>query len=479
MREIAAGVLFLFLTFPLLAQTVTQRVRTGHTVEDIDVMGKQVIVLDGYEVFAADRNGFTKLVDARDAGATSHVNSFTWIDSEKLFAFIEPSNRGFMILADEKGRPMGTRAITFPAGFFPSASEGLTWLPKGTPFPDHLALVVFDDDLHPRIEIMTTNGTVVHEILLGPPLDGLIIGSVDVLDADHLVLMVIPNLLYVVDYTGAVVSGPTRVFEATNVECVVRTKDGIAVADYFSGRIFALDRNLQRRPQDDLHHDVGVKIHPTGIAWSSDTYRYIVMSDTADIDVLSNVGFTLPVSLDDPVPILHPSAHNLVRSSHPTYLPDEHKIAIAHRRLPTAILVYAPNGRLLEQIDVSAVGGTAQLNSVVYVPSTQEFYLRFGETTPRFRVVSRTGTFVRDVDLSGTGTSGFGPMTVAGDDIVVRTNAGLMRLDLNGSVIATYDMAPLRMPQFRGITAITNGPDAGKFAACDSTGAEVVVFTLP
>ncbi|MGZ5431483.1 MAG: hypothetical protein ACXWH7_01050 [Thermoanaerobaculia bacterium] len=478
MRNLAAGLFFVLLTISTFAQTVTQRVRTGHTVEDIDVMGKQVILLDGYEVFAADQSGFSKILDVRDAGATSHVNGFTWIASEKLFAFMEPTDRSRMLLSDEKGRPRGTRAITYPAGFFPSASEGLTWLPKGTPFPDHLALVVFDDDLHPRIEIMTTDGVVVHEILLGPPLDDNFIGSVDVFDANHLVAVQVPHTLYVFDYTGAVVSGPTRVLEATNVEAVVRTPDGIAVADYYSGRVFALDRNLQRQPGNDSHNAFGVKIRADGIAWNPDTYRYIVTSDTSDVETRSYAGFTLPISLDDPVPAFHPAAHGLVVSRHVTYMSDEHKIVVA-RRLPAAILIYAQMGKLLEQIDVSAVGGAAPLTSVVYVPSTQEFYVRFAEATPRLRVVSRTGAFVRDVDLSGTGTSGFGVMTGSGNDLVIRTNAGLIRTDLSGVLLATYDMAPLRMPRFAGITAITNGPDAGKFAACDSSNAEIVVFTLP
>lgn len=477
MRQIASALVVVFLSAASFAQTVTHRVRVGHSVEDIDVMGKQVVVIDGYEVFATGKNGFTKLFDVRDAGATSHVNALTWIDSENLFAFIEPVDRSEMVLCDEKGRPMGTRAITYPPGFFPSHTEGITWLPKGTPFAGHLALVAYDDDSLPRIQILTTAGSVVHEILLGPPFDSLFVGSVDVFDADHLVVAMLPNQLYVIDYTGAVVNGPVTVYEASNVEAVVRTSKGVTVADYFSGRIYALDSNLQRVPQDDLHNAFGGKIRPDGIAWSSLSHRFVLTSLAGDL-VQSRAGFSLPFTLDDPTFVFHPNAHGFIRARGVTYMEGEDKILLAHRNLPRALLLYDQGGKLLEQIDVSAVS-PAPLSSVVFVPSTNEFYLRLSEVTPRLRVLSRTGAFVRDVDLSGTGATGFGPMTVDGSDLVISTNIGLIRVDLNGALLATYSAAPLRAPQLGGLTKITSGPDAGKFAVCDSSNAEVIVFTLP
>ncbi len=362
-------------------------------------------------------------------------------------------------------------------------ARGITWLPKGTPFADHLALVAVDGAGHSRIEIMTRDGNLVHEIVLASPFDSNYVGSVDVFDPDHLVVALLPNEIYVIDYAGVPVNGPVKVFEGVACEGVVRTPGGVAVADYYSGRIFALDTALERWPENDLHNAFGVKLNPDGIAWNSHKHRYIVTSIVADIDWISRPGFTLPISLDDPVPSFHPGAHGLVRARHVTYMPDEHKILLAHTRNPTALLIYDETGRLLEQIDVSSlatsIDGTHPLTSAVYVPVNQEFYLRFAGDTERLRVVSRTGAFKGDVDLRATGATGFSLMTLEGNNLVIRTNEGLIRTDLNGALLATYDTAPLRTPRLAGLTAITTGPNAGKFAVCDSSGTEVVVFTLP
>jgi hypothetical protein len=476
MVRLAISVLVLLVTVVSSAQTVVQRVRIGHSVEDIDVAGKQVVVLDGYEVFAAEKNGFVRVLDVRDAGATSHVNGFTWIDSEKLYAFMQPLF-GTMLLADSQGNPRGTRAITYLGGFIPSSTEGITWLPKGTPFPDHLVLVAYDNLNQPRLEIMTRAGTVIQEIVFPPPLDGLFVGSVDVFDATHLLVQVLPNQLYVVDYAGSVVSGPVNVLEAGNAEGVVRTPYGFAVADYFSGKLFALDAALQRRPQDDLQNVFGVKLRPEGIAWNPDTSRYILTAHSGD--GFTRPGFSVPYSLDDAIVQFYPLAHNRPRHRGIAYMPDEHRTVVAHRNAPKALLLYNEVGTLVEEIDVSATAGASLLNHVAYVPSTQEFYLRLVESTQRLRVVSRTGTFVRDVDLSGTGAPGFGTMVHAGGNLIIYTGVSLIRTDLDGVLLATYPVAPLRAPQLSGITAITTGPHAGKFAACDSSGAEVIVFSLP
>lgn len=497
MRHAVLGLLLVLTTSITFAQTVTQRVRVGHSIEDLDHIGDHLVVIDGYEIFAApplksasaaapwrtdrarrpsdERRGFRKLMDIRDAGVSAHVNAFTWIESEQLFAFIQTTDRTRMILSGIDGSPKGTRPITYPPGFFPTGTEGITWLPEGTPFADHIALVAFDDQEASRIEIMTRAGKVVNEIILPAPFDTNLIGSVEALGADRLVVVVlsIPTELYVIDYTGAVVSGPIKVFEASGCEGVARAGDGFVIADYSSGRFFALDDTLERRPECDLHNDFGVKLDPDGIAWDSNLDRYIMTS----FDQGARAGFTVPVSLDDAMVAFHPAAHGLAFSRHVAYMPDERKTVLAHRQNPTAILVYSERGELLEQIDISSLGSS--LNSLVYEPTAKEFYLRFSETALRLRVVSRNGTPLRDVDLSGTAATGFGPMTLVDGNLLILTNLGLVRTDLNGLPLATYSTGPLRVPRLAGLTAITTGPDAGKFAACDSSGGEVIVFTLP
>jgi len=468
-------VVLVCLCVPLGAQTVVQRARLGHAVEDLDVMGKQLVALDGQEVFVADpkKGGFAKLFDVRGGGA-GHCTGIAYVPADKTFLVLDPLQRDRFFVFDDKGATLGTRAITYLGGFFPEHIEALTFLGKGTPYPDHVAFLTYDNAGHQWIEVVGLDGTVVLHLELPAPIEETVYGLASN-DGGGFYVIAMNNLLYTVDYAGQITSGPLRVDDGFLVEGIVLAGDRLYVRDYFSGKFVAFDASLQRAPADDVRHDFGAGLpNLISIAWNSDADRFAVLTVNHTDVPLFTTGWQLVTSLDDARPMFFPRAHGFLRPRGMSWMDDEHKLAVTHTQPQRAILIYSPNGDLLEQIDVTAIGRPFQ---IAWIPTTDEFYVRTVEMPSTLRVLSRTGAFLRDVDFSALGPA-IGSFAHVDGELLVFIGGLLYRTDLAGAAIASYDPTPLQVVN-PSICAITTGPLAGKFAVTSARNGEVVVFSLP
>jgi hypothetical protein len=468
---------FLFATLIAVSawpQTVVQRARLGHAVEDLDAVDKNLVALDGQEVFIAGAKGrFEKLFDVRSGGA-DHCTGLAYVPADKTFLLLDPQQRDRFFVFDDKGAPLGTRAITYLGGFFPVHIEALTYLAKGTPYRDHVAFLAFDDVGMEWIEVVRLDGTVVLHIPLSLSLADTVYGLTSS-GGDGFYVIAMNNLLYTVDYAGQITAGPVRIDDGFNFEGIATVGDRLYVRDYFSGKFVAWDASLQRRPAEDVRHDFGVGLpNLISIAWNRDADRYVVIVTNGTEVPLSTMAWQVVTPLDEARPMFFPRGNGFVRARGMSWMDDEHKIAVAHTQPQRAILIYAPSGELLEQIDVTAIGRPMQ---VAWVPSTHEFYVRTVEMPATLRVLSRTGAFIRDVDLSALGPS-IGSFTHVGGQLLLFAGGLLYRTDLAGAVVASYDPTPLAVVN-PSICAITTGPLAGKFAVTSSRNGELVVFSLP
>ena len=459
--------------WPVAAQTVLQRTRLGHVVEDLDAFEKRLVALDGQEVFVADAKGrFEKLFDVR-AGGADHGTGIVYVPTEKTYLVVSPATLFQFFVFDEKGAFLGTRAITYLGGFTPAHIEAGTYLGKDTPYPDHIAFLAYGPVSTPFLEVAKRDGTVVAHIALPPVFLDNTFGMAASAGSFVYVLSAI-NEIYKVDFTGQIVGGPVKVHEGYASEGITTIGDRIYIRDYFSGKFVALDTNLQRQPADDVRHDFGLDIGQLfAVTWNSDASRFLILSPNADQN-LQQVGWDIVVSLDEKRPRLYPRAHGYLRARGLSWMPDEGKIATAHPQPQRRILIYSPEGELLEQIDVTPIG---RPNQVAWAPSTQEFFVRVIEMPAHIRVLSRTGTFVRDIDLSTLGPA-VGAFTEVGGELLVFVGGLLYRTDLNGVPITSYDYSSWNILP-ASIAAISTGPLAGKFAVAAARNTELLVVSLP
>jgi hypothetical protein len=109
------------------AQTVVQRSRLGHRVEDIDRIGNTVVTLDGYEVYSIPPriNGrIEKILDLRGT-LTAFSNGMAWIESESLLAIVSGEEPAVMRVVALDGTLQPPRTIRYLDGYMPSRVEGL------------------------------------------------------------------------------------------------------------------------------------------------------------------------------------------------------------------------------------------------------------------------------------------------------------------------------------------------------------------
>jgi hypothetical protein len=191
-----------------------------------------------------------------------------------------------------------------------------------------------------------------------------------------------------------------------------------------------------------------------------------------------------------------------------TYLASEHLTAVSNvnPRPNRAILLFNPDGTFNSQISLSPTTLGQNLGrplAITYIPGTNEFVVAFdgnGTPTPvqqaerrRLRVFSRTGTLVRTIDLTATGTAGVAGLSYFDDPnggggrlIILGSVGRVFVTDLNGNarnpngtLIQEFNIrVKLGLVQRNDITAITTGPLAGAFAVVDRSGGEVIIFRL-
>ena len=501
------------------AQTVDSRARIGGYAEDITFVTSgalkgQLVMMDGYELHAAEmtkKGVLTRVCKLDHPELDQFVNGFTFVPSEGLFAMNNAPHPDKLFMFDQACGFRGTRPIQYiNSNYRPGHIEGLAYIPSDAPvFPDHLIMVAWDSlgAASVRLAIMRRDGVVVAEIhrpdwpaqLLS---DGGL-GDVMYLGPNRLLLSAFnPDSLWIIDFNGNIVSGPIATGADGTGEGIAQLDDGRVVATSYPQNLLVFDKNLNRQPTDDRHDLIGVNLNvPNGIAWDSNANRLLVTHDTT-LNLNAAVS-GLSTALNTSTPIVSLSSFGLTRQT--AYVPQDDLIAVLRFGGPDdrSILLFNMNGTLNSQISLSPTNlgqNFGQPSSLAYLPGTDEFVVGFNGTPAtqlqerlRLRVISRTGTLVRTIDLTGTGTAGVNGLEYFEDSnggggrlLLVAAFGRIIVTDLdgnsrrpNGSLFGEFNSrVKFGLITRNDVAAITSGPLAGAFAIVDSNGGEVVIFRL-
>lgn len=517
----------LLISSQAVAQTVLNRARLGNNIEDITFVKKgplanNIIMMDGYEVFAlpvekekhggggdhdnddnhhnddndnddSECQSARKLFDVRQLPIQLAPRGITYVESENLFVMDDPLQLTKLLFVDRNGHLQSTRTIQYLNGFEPVHIEGLAYLPANSPvFPDHLVMVVWDDDPDcggqgSRLEVMTRQGQVVAEIFPDLPLRCNTIVGVSPLAPNRLLVTSFPdNNIWTLDFTGHIVAPRITAFGATAIDGIVQLSDGrVVTADYATGRLYYFSAGLNRRPGDDRSHTIGLSLSiPTGVAWNSDTNEHLVVTSTV---IPTRVLAAVSPTLGSGRTIVDLTTSPFVSTERLSYLPDEHLIAVSHNNSPRAVLLFNTAGSLVEQV-VTPTPPAGALRSVEYIPTTQQFAVRFG-AAPLLSIISRTGAVVRTIDLAPTGITAvrgiayFNPAHPSGGEfLIIDANQAAHRViitDFNGNLLGEFNYRDkLNVLQAVDVAFISTGPQAGAFSLVDTNSSELIVFRL-
>lgn len=514
--------LFLSVLFTLpidvIAQTVEKRARTGGYAEDITYVTSgslkdQVVMTNGYELYAAElskKGTLNRVCRIDHPEMDQFVNGFTFVESEGLFVMNNAPHPDKLFFFDQNCVTKGTRRIQYlNSSYRPEHIEGLGYIPPSSSiFPDHLMIVTWDTlALGPvRIVIVRRDGVQVGEIIRSdwPEQFEFGLGDVTFLEPNRLLVSVFhPDTLWIMDFDGTILSGPLPTGGAMGMgEGVIQMSDGRVAATSYPQNLLLFDKNLNRTPQNDRNDAIGLNLNlPHGIAWDSDTNRFLVIHDTV-VTIgpggISGVAQTLASS----TPVIDLTAFPFTRST--VYLPQEDIVATL-RPAPgnqRAILLFNLNGTLNSQISLTpaALGQNfGQPLGLAYLPGTDEFVVSFGGVAPnqgverqRLRVISRAGALVRTIDISATGTGGVGALEYFEDPqssegrLMLLSGSRVIITDLNGNsrngdgfLLGEFNSrVKFGLITRSDIAAITSGPMAGMFAIADGSGGEIVIFRL-
>lgn len=502
------------------AQTIVNRARIGGYAEDITFVTSgplkdRLVMMNGYELYAmelAKKGVLTKVCKLDHPELDQFVNGFTFVPAEGLFAMNNAPHPDKLFFFDQACEFKGTRAIQYlDSNYRPGHIEGMGYIPNDSPvFPDHLIMVVWDTlgAANVRLEIMTRDGVVVAEIHRPDWPSQLLadggLGDVMYLAPNRLLLSAYhPDNLWIIDFSGNIVSGPLITGADGTGEGIARSGDGRVIATSYPQNLLVFDKNLNRQPQDDRHDVIGSNLNvPNGIAWDGNNNRLLVTHDTS-LNLTAGVS-ALSTALTTATPVVSLSAFGLTRQT--AYVAQDDVIAVlrfggANDR---AVLLFNTNGTLNSQISLSPASlgqNFGQPLLIAYLPATDEFVVGFtGAPGPdqffertRLRVISRAGTLVRTIDLAATGAGGVNgveyfedPQGGGGRLLLISAFGRMIVTDLNGNsrrpdgaLFREFNSrVKLGLITRNDLAAITSGPLAGAFAIVDSNGGEVVIFRL-
>ena len=509
------------------AQTVLNHARLGNNIEDITFVNKgplanQIVMLDGYEVFGlpveeerhgggggddndgndnGNHNGNDgchnqsahKLFDLRGLPIQIAPRGIAYVESENLFVMDDPSQRTKLFFVDSNGHLQATRTIQYLNGFEPVHLEGLAYLPANSPvFPDHLVMVAWGEDLDcggqgARLEVMTRQGQVVAEIFPDLPLrcNNSIVG-VGSLAPNRLLVTTFNNNISTLDFAGHIVAPQITTFGATAIDGIVQLSDGrVVTADYVTGRLYFFSAGLNRRAGDDRSNTIGLSLSAlTGVAWNTDTNEHLVLTT---LQVPTHVVAAVSQTLGSGRTVVDLTFTPFALAERLSYLPDEHLIAVSHSNSPRAVLLFNAEATLVDQV-VTPTPPNGNLRQVEYIPTTQQFAVRFG-ALPLLRIISRTGAVVRTINLAPTGITAIGGVAYfnpahpsGGEFLILDTNTATHRAiitDFNGNLLSEFNYRDkLGVLSATDVAFISTGPQAGAFSLVDFDSSELVVFRL-
>jgi len=503
------------------AQTVVSRTRLGGYAEDVTfvtsgALKDQLVMTNGHDLYSValtKKSVLNRVCRIDHPEMDQFVNGFAFVESEGLFVMNNAPHPDRLYLFDQTCSSKGTRRIQYlNANYRPGHVEGLAYIPAASPiFPDHLIMVTYDDFIGGtvRMVVLRRDGVQVAEIFRSDwpaqfSSEGGI-GDVTFLAPNRLLVSVYhPDSLWIMDFTGTIISGPLTTGTVGMGEGVVQMSDGRVVASGYPQSLFLFDKNLNRLPQNDRHDIIGLNVNvANGIAWDSDANRLLVVHDTVVTPGPGGIA-GIPTTLDSATPVIDLSAFPNTREL--VYLPQEDLVGTL-RFAPgneRALLLFNLNGTLNSEISLTPASLGQNFGppiTVTYLPGSDEFAVGFqgtpatqGAEQQRLRVISRAGTLVRTIELGATGTGGFAtveyfedPHGGGGRLIFLSLFGGRVFItDLNGNsrnpdgfLLGEFNSrVKMGLMNTAEIAAITSGPLAGAFAVVDANGGEIVIFRL-
>jgi hypothetical protein len=497
------------------AQPVISRTRLGNETEDMEVIASGryaglLAMMDGLDVIGlpvrGSGHGRDKLGRHDDHGEprvlfnvkrlqlNTTPRGIAYVESERLFVFDDPTHLDRLLFSDEHGNPAGSRTITFPAGYVPGFAEALAYIPRDSSFfPDHILQVGYDADFFSHILIINRNGNVEADIVPDDPAvqdNGLV--ALSFVSADRFLVSVARNTVFLLDLSGHTVTGPVIVPEVgpgSGIEGVGEIRAGYFVAtDHDTGRVYALDSDLQRVERADQSFTVGVGLSgASGPAWNPDTRSFLFFDYFADtLDAVS-------VSADRKRVLADPTELGLDGQDVGDlfYQRHQHLIGI------TSFGSQPPFLRGFAFLDNAAMAqGTITTTGIIGRPARAQYFDATGQygvigtavsSAGTIAVLDSDGTLVRSIDLKPyigavrpRDFAYFNPAHPSGGELLVVTSTTALVLDLSGTLITTFDYRASLDMQFGAefVTAITTGPLRGAFAAHASGTNELVLFRL-
>jgi hypothetical protein len=513
---------FVILAVPANSQTVLNSSRVGGYAEDITFVSSgalkdKIVIVDGLDVFAVENKKrptgtMTKIFDVKVPEIDVFPNGIAYVASEDLFVLNQNVHTNKLYFFDQTGAYKGRRDIQYlNPGYLPGHLEGLAYIPASSPFfPDHLVMVVLDDLAGgpQRLEIMRRDGVVEAELYRPDWPASFIadagIAGVSFFAPNRLLVTTYDNKIWTLDFTGNIVSGPVTLAGSFGFEGVVQLGDSsIAVVD-FPQKLLFLDSSLNRLPGQDRNDLIGLNLNLlSGIAWNSDTNQLLIKHDDSAPISATGAITAVPTALDSATQVVSLSPD--IGRRRLAYLSDDHLIATLQFNPANdrAILLYNNDGTFNSQVSLSPASlgfNPGAPIAFTYIPTTHEFVVNFnglnGDPNQplerrSLRVLSRAGTLVRNIDLTGTGTAGVGGLDFfnsgGGDRFIILGSAGRVFVtnlngdsrNSNGVLFGEFNSrVKLGLLNRNDITAITTGPLAGAFAVIDGQDGEVVIFRL-
>ncbi len=503
----AAGLLVIaFAVSESRAQTVVQRKRLGNNSEAIagihsGPLARNIAIMDGTDVRAFSNEGLgnapaRKLFSVLGLAVNIEPRGIAYIDTQQRFVFDDPTQINTLFLSDNHGKAQGTINITRLGGFTPDHVEGLVSLPPtAASFPNDLIEVAISfgsTSTTSRLEVIDpSSGNVVAEIFpqvfsADPdPFD--FITGVGFESPNHLLVGTVDGGLWQIDFSGNPLAGPITFSGVADLEGVAQLDSNrIAVASYDAGKVMFLDGNLNPLVGQDRNYLIGFGLSISrGVAWNSDTGRHLVSFPGA-APVPANAAQVISLAPRFGTETRVVDLTGVVSPTALSYLPDEHRIAVAQVGCSPncLILLYDNSGNLVDQVPVGS-----GLRAMDYIPTTKQFAARSGGSPTTLLFFSRAGALVNSIDLSATGIDAiqgiafFNPSDPTGGEFLLLssvTTHQMFVVDFNGNLRAQFDYrGTLAVVTAEDVAAITTGPLAGAFSLVSSDTSEIVVFRLP
>lgn len=464
---------------------VIARARLGNNTEDITFidrgpMANHVIAIDGGEVMDIPTEGSrppTTLFETFSLGLPLPSRGVGYVSADSQLVFNDLVQRDHLLFTDLAGNHTGDLTIHFTGGYFPDHIEGITLMPRSSPYPGAIAMVTwsFATGLEVRVEIIDrTSGDILHELIVDPSIAGNGVTAL-AFERGHFLVAAVNRTIYAVGLDGLPVAPPVEISELHSIEGIAVAHGGLYAAGYASGKLIGLDRDLGRRPQRDRDFLVGLGLSRlAGMAWDDDSDSFRVAAQISEFARIAAVGpglgsFEVSATLDEG---MYGQLFDV------GVIPAEDLLVACTAYGPNALRFIDDAGEISSDLDF----GFNPPGRVAYIEATNELAVVFLAEPQVIHILSRAGDETRSIDLGAFGIASVSGLDVddnGGDPhLVVAGGAEVLELDLDGQLLHSADYTDSLGPTYfvlGDLAVVRSGPDAGALAFDNGETNEVVI----